>query len=589
MIAELTNPRTTPTEHPARTTALLLLLICAVAAACRFTGLAWGAPYFHFHIDEHYVFQGADMLRRSMREASLSGKFFMYGPLPMWTVDGVRAVYERIVAPLVLTFNPDETTYMIMGRAISAAFGTACIPLAYVVGRRVADRTAGLLAAFLLACAVVHLRESHFFTVDMPMLFFAMLAWIFALRIAESGCTRDYVWAGLSLGAAVSCKYSALFMAIVLGVAHLCAPRRPNRAADIRGWTAWIVRGVTPLVAAALLFAAVDPMAIRYYDKFRADVVYWVVGVNSGAWRPIYVGQFADVHPRLYWFTNVLWWGLGPALEIAGVVGVLWLLARRDRRSLVAAAFPIAYYAAAGQGIAPFMRYAAPLAAGLAVPAAVLCRDCLARPRVRLAGLAVTFVVCGTTALYAAAYMNVFLSPDARLTAAAWIRANIPRDSRILIEPSHNIPPMGSYLTGNVDFNGDYVMWGTVPSNRDRRDYYDLHTLDTYRTLYNRGPSDDDRRQYIQSRLALADWIVVDDTFLDFYQHLPESDHAVVKQYYRDLFAGRLGFQLVRTFKVYPSLLGHRIVDDGAELTFRLFDHPRVFVFVRSTRPIPTG
>jgi len=62
-----------------------------------------------------------------------------------------------------------------------------------------------------------------------------------------------------------------------------------------------------------------------------------------------------------------------------------------------------------------------------------------------------------------------------------------------------------------------------------------------------------------------------------------------VKQYYRDLFAGRLGFQLVRTFKVYPSLLGHRIVDDGAELTFRLFDHPRVFVFVRSTRPIPTG
>jgi len=116
----------------------------------------------------------------------------------------------------------------------------------------------------------------------------------------------------------------------------------------------------------------------------------------------------------------------------------------------------------------------------------------------------------------------------------------------------------------------------------DRTDYYQLHTLDTYRTLYTPGRSDDDRAGYIRSRLALADWIVMDDTFLDFYQHLPESEHRVVRQYYRDLFAGRLGFRLVKTFKVYPSLFGHDIVDDGAELTFRLFDHPRVFVFSRS-------
>ncbi len=74
----------------------------------------------------------------------------------------------------------------------------------------------------------------------------------------------------------------------------------------------------------------------------------------------------------------------------------------------------------------------------------------------------------------------------------------------------------------------------------------------------------------------------MDDTFVQFYQHLPESRYGVVKQYYRDLFAGRLGFALVRTFKVYPALFGHRIDDDGAELTFRLFDHPAVYVFHRT-------
>src|SRR5438094_7478822 len=120
------------------------------------------------------------------------------------------------------------------------------------------------------------------------------------------------------------------------------------------------------------------------------------------------MAQFTDIQPQLYWFTNVLWWGLGPAFEIAGLLGVLWLLARRDRRSIIAASFPIAYYAAVGQGIGPFMRYAAPFAVGLSVAAGVLCADLLARRRTRVLAMAVTIVLCGTTALYAAAYLNVF-------------------------------------------------------------------------------------------------------------------------------------------------------------------------------------
>jgi hypothetical protein len=124
------------------------------------------------------------------------------------------------------------------------------------------------------------------------------------------------------------------------------------------------------------------------------------------------------------------------------------------------------------------------------------------------------------------------------------------------------------------------VLWAARAGN-EKIDYYRLYALDVYHYLYDRGRSDDDRRRYIKARLALADWIVMDDTFLQQYQHLPERDHGVVKQYYRDLFAGGLGFQLVQSFKVYPSLFGHDINDDGAELTFRLFDHPRVFIFRR--------
>jgi hypothetical protein len=213
----------------------------------------------------------------------------------------------------------------------------------------------------------------------------------------------------------------------------------------------------------------------------------------------------------------------------------------------------------------------------MAVAAGILSADLLRRPAWRRFSLAATTVVVAATVLYAAAYMNIYIKPDSRLAASEFIQRRIPEGSRILVEPSHNIPPMGSYLTA-PSFDIDYVLWGP---EGERHDYYRLYALDTYRYLYNRGPSAEEKRQYIERRVALADYIVIDDTYVQFYERLPPAEHGVVQGYYADLFEGRLGFELMRTFKVYPRIGGIDIKDDGAELTFRLFDHPRVFVFRR--------
>jgi hypothetical protein len=191
------------------------------------------------------------------------------------------------------------------------------------------------------------------------------------------------------------------------------------------------------------------------------------------------------------------------------------------------------------------------------------------------------------TGLYALAYMNVFRQPDSRVEASKWLVENVPRESRILVEPSQNTPPMGSYYTA-TNFRHDYVLWGgrsRREAERERKDYYHLFTLDTYVYLYADRYDDEEKRTYIASRLAQVDWIVIDDTYLQWYQHLFASEkaaeNAVLAQHYRDLFDGKLGFALVKSFKVYPSLFGLDINDDAAEFTFRLFDHPRVFIFRR--------
>lgn len=568
----------TPRDDLSRRTALLWLAAAtALGAVFRFYSLGWGAPYFHFHIDEHFVFTGAHLLRRDPDEAAMSAKFFMYPPLAMYVLAGVLAVYERIAHPLLLTVPRDEVTFMVLGRAISAAFGTATIPLVYVIATRVSGRLAGVLAALLLACSVLHLRDSHFFTTDPSLAFFTTLTCWCLVRTIERGDRMSNIGTGVAFGLALLSKYTAVFLAPLVGLAHLLSPSRPRHLRPAGPWLRWSLRAAVPIALGLATFLILDPLVLKHYGKFRLDFREQVSDPLLGGTRPQWLSQFADVQPQTFWFTNLLWWGMGPAFEAWSLLGVAWLFVRRDRVALMAGAFPVAFWLFASRSIAPFPRYAMPLMPALAVCAAALSADWLRRPRLRAVAAVATGVVVATTSLWAVAYMNVFRSPDSRLVASEWLLKNVPPDSKILIEPSHGIPPMGSYLTA-VDFGSNYVLF--YPQT-EKRDYYHLYALDMYRSLYNRGVDDNYRRNYIQSRLALADWIVMDDQYLQQYQHLPESEHGVVKQYYRDLFAGRLGFKLVRTFKVYPKIFGWTINDDDAELTFRSFDHPRVFIFHR--------
>jgi 4-amino-4-deoxy-L-arabinose transferase-like glycosyltransferase len=471
---------------------------------------------------------------------------------------------------------------MVMGRAISAAFGTLTIPMAYAIGTRLAGRLAGLLAAAYLALTVLLIRDSHFFSVDMSMTFFCMLTWLALMRMMERGSIGSAIATGIAFAAAITCKYTAVFMAAPIALAYLLTPQRPISLHPYGAWLRWAVRGAVVPITAVVTFLLLDPMVWLYWDKFLFDVRTQITEPLGGATRPIFFAHFFDLeHPRLYFFTNLLWWGMGPALEIASLVGVAWLLTRRNKAALLAASVPIAYFVIAGNTVAPFIRYAIPLAATLTVAAGVLCADLLRQPRWRLAGATATFLVLGSTAAYAAAYMNIFRQPDSRVAAARYLRQALPAGAKVLVEPSQNIPPIGSYSYA-TNFYGDYVVWGP---RQERLDFVQLYGLDTYVYLYNRRVTQDEKRAYIASKVAQADWIVMDDTYLQWYDHLPESDYGVVKLYYRDLFAGRLGFELDKSFRVYPSLFGYEINDDNSEFSFRLFDHPRVFVFKRI--PVP--
>ena len=440
-----------------------------------------------------------------------------------------------------LSVPAHQTTFMMLGRALAAALGSATIPVTFLIGRRIAGQAAGLIAAALMAGAVVHLATSHFFTADIPLTFFCALALLAMVALVQNGTMGAYVATGLACGAALACKYTAAFLALPFLWAHWMAPTRPAlTGAPVASWMSWTSRGLVPPALGVTVFLATNPLVLEYPERFVSDIRTFIVDMNFAENGPIWTAQFADVQLWSYWFSNLLPWGLGPAFALCALLGVGWLVWRGGPMGRTVAVYAVSYYAIAAQTTSPFMRYTVALVPALSVAAAVLCHDLLERRSSNRLGIAAVTVVMATTWLWALAYTNIYRTEDVRLQAARYVSRFVPFESNVLVEPSQNTPPFGSYFE-QPQFFHHYVGFGAETM---RPDYYFLHTLDVYDHLYDPNVPLDAKRAYIKQRLSLVDYIVMDDTFLEFYEHLHGPEHAPVREYYRELFEGRLGFIL---------------------------------------------
>lgn len=112
-----------------------------------------------------------------------------------------------------------------------------------------------------------------------------------------------------------------------------------------------------------------------------------------------------------------------------------------------------------------------------------------------------------------------------------------------------------------------------------------LLSFDPWRALYQIYPlemameDDATKQRRMQYVLDHTDYIVISSN--RFYGSLARNPRRwpMSIAYYRALFFGALGFELVGDFGSYPTLGPWRRDDQDAEEAFTVYDHPRVFVF----------
>jgi hypothetical protein len=292
------------------------------------------------------------------------------------------------------------------------------------------DETVAIVAAFFLAVAFLHVRDSHFGTTDITMTALIVLSVLTIVRWQESRRLLHLAVAGLIGGLAASTKYNGFGVWVPFGLALLlpgppALPALPDRIRQVI--TAILIFGAT---FAAGFFGG-SPYILTNWDRFIADASIQQAALAAGHGVILSRGW-------IYHATLTLPAGLGWPIYLAGVAGLLILMVRRFRQTAVLFAFPVAYYLVAGSGYRVFARYIIPVVPFLAVAAAwtvvAAVRSILpsARPKLAAFAILVAAIACAAWPARNVVLMDrLFTRPDNRVVTVRALPTFIPSGSSL--------------------------------------------------------------------------------------------------------------------------------------------------------------
>ena len=611
------------------------LAILLLALTPRLYGLDWDDGYLYTpHPDERAILSKVDEISPptlgnltslfDADESPWNPRWFPYGSFPLYALKGVQLTYTEVS-------GRELTDLRLVGRTISALADVAAVMMVYVLGSRVYGRRAGILASLLAALAVIHIQLSHFFAVDTLLSLFTVVSIFFMYRVAERGRPRDSILAGAFVGLGMATKVSLAPIYGALLMAHLMyafGALSPGEGDTRYRWRLSAGNLVVGLAASVLVLFIVQPYAFLDSHRFFGDVIEQSEMVRRIRDYP-YTRQYIDTTPYWHHVRQLATWGLGWPLGVVAWAGLLYasvrglrlrsalvylllgwvlpmamLLASTHLISIIAALAiavlalfatlpfrPVAsrvdvlmlswvtpYLLLIGSFDVKFLRYLVPVTPFLILFGSRLIFDLWDgasrfRPALRpLVGAGVVLLV-GTTGLYAFSYLSVYAEPHTAVRASQWLNENAPPGSVVLREHwEEALPDLSAFRNETLDL-------------------YDPDTPHKVRLL--------------ASALSTGDYLVhFSNRLYGTIPRLPDR-YPFSREYYRLLFDGGLGYELVEFETSYPGLLGVSLVDETfarpglpepaplrafepsavtldlgfADESFSVYDHPKVMVF----------
>lgn len=576
---------------------IALVLILLVAASLRLYGIAWDSGYL-FHPDERKIFLIVADLRLPSSvpeffssESPLNPKFFAYGSFPIYLLKLLGFFAPPI--PLNVPWREDFVSLAMLGRVLSVLFDLGTIAMTFLLARRLYNATVGLFASACLAVTVLHIQLAHFYAVDTLLTFLVITTMYFAARYAESKTQRDAILVGISFGLALATKITALPLIVPITVAVMPASngavlaRSPALARFLKRWrdALWQARSLLAKILGVALavfiitqpYVVLDP--VRYFGQVGTELL-----VARGWLDYPYTRQYADTLPFIYPVVQSSVWGMSLPLGIlawAGSALLVWRWFRqRNWRDGFILSWALIYFVITGAQYAKYLRYLLPLLPFLFIMASVVIAHHPSRfvSNVLRVAYSVSLVLAF---IYSLAFVSLYSREHPWLTISKWIYANIPAQSTLAIEHWDDALPV------------------PIRSMQGERAPTEYRT----RVLPMYDADDALKIEKVVDALVESDYVILATQRLSAtITRLPQR-YPISARYYRLLFAGQLGFDLVAS-ATNPIAFGNIVIVDErweglaspllsaskaivwnwgrADESFTVYDHPIPLVFKKT-------
>lgn len=551
----------------------LLLLFVVIS---RFWGLNWDQGQ-HLHPDERFlvmVSQSINLPSSLSDYLSTSGSksnphnaghdFYVYGTYPVILTKSLASVLgmdSYFSLPLV-------------GRSISAVLDTVIVILVFLVARFIfSSWKSGMLSAFVYASLVIPIQLSHFFAVDTFLVSFLLLALYLLLRLSQNTSQRWLsVVGGASFALALASKVSAIAFTPFFVLLLLIKKR------DV-GWKTVVINlflfGLSSLITFRLAAPYYFINLIHPNPKIIANLNTLKSLEKKEVMFPPSV-QWFETKPLTYSLPNLFFVGVGPFLSVIILFSLARFLVGKDSLPRILAIMVIILFVFQDIQFARPLRYFYPILPLAAIIAGPFLVPLFTKKRLGLSVAASVIMV-----LPGVMFLSIYSVPHTRVQASSWIYENIPSGSTLSCE-----------------------YWDDcLPLINDGR--FKVIELPFYE------PDSPEKWQNLDKKLASLDYLILSSNRLYGSISTVPKLYPQSSLFYSKLFLGNSPFVHVRSFTSRPNLpipfinycivppalhygriaenisdcpIGISLVDDYADESYTVYDHPRVSIFKNSTK-----
>lgn len=273
---------------------LFCFLIIGLGVFARFYNLSWGAPYF-FHPDERNIASAVSQLSIPNQ---LNPHFFAYGSLPLYSIYLVGLVYSSLFSNSLTSMSVVSfETAIITSRLFSAFFSVATVYLLFLIGKKIANRTTGLILALLAAVSPGLIQYAHFGTFEMWITFLSTLLLFLCILLLKKSSYRITFFSGVVAAALVATKVSSLVL-IPTPLIALFLYERTKRKQNFLA-----LAGIF-FITLSSVFIITSPYIFLDYQTFKNSISY-ESAVALGTLPVFYTQSFIHTTPVIFQFTHI--------------------------------------------------------------------------------------------------------------------------------------------------------------------------------------------------------------------------------------------------------------------------------------------